>query len=167
MRTQLTLFVEENKSEAIERIREKFNPEQYALIKSHVTICREHELEQIEKIISGLIKLRHSPITINFGKVIRFSNGAGVLLPAAGDNKEYHSLRQIILQPVIQNIQEASPHITLMHPGNSFCTNNLYQELENIRFPVRLQFRKISLIEQEAGKKWQIVREFELTNTGK
>ena len=40
-RIQLTLFIEENEAETIEQIRKEFNPEQYELIKAHVTLCRE------------------------------------------------------------------------------------------------------------------------------
>ncbi len=161
-RIQLTLFAEENESVIIEVIRKKFNPEQYAIIKCHVTLCREDELEQIDKIISGLKKLQHNSIAIDFGKAIRFSNGKGVLLSAVGENSQYHSLREIILQTVIQNIRKAEPHITLMHPKNSSCTNHIYEEINKVQFPDKLHFKKISLIEQEIGKKWNIVKEFEL-----
>jgi hypothetical protein len=43
-RIQLTLFVGEPESVAIEHIRKMFNPLQYALIKAHVTLCRADEL---------------------------------------------------------------------------------------------------------------------------
>ncbi|MEO8769896.1 MAG: 2'-5' RNA ligase family protein [Ferruginibacter sp.] len=161
-RIQLTLFADVNESAAIEDIRKQFNPEQYALIKCHVTLCKEDELEHIEKIIEGLKKLKHNSIVIDFGEATRFSNGKGVLLPAIGDNKDFHSLRAIILQPVIQNIKNASPHITLMHPRNSSCTNELYEEIEKIQLPNKLQFKKISLIEQNLGGKWNTLQEFGL-----
>ena len=40
-RKQLTLFVKDVQAKAIEAIRRQYNPEQYALIKAHVTLCRE------------------------------------------------------------------------------------------------------------------------------
>lgn len=39
-RLQLTLFVPPQQAASIEAIRQTVNPLQYALIKSHVTLCR-------------------------------------------------------------------------------------------------------------------------------
>ena len=46
-RKQLTLFLEASEAESIERIRKEFNPKQFALIKSHITLCREDEIEAV------------------------------------------------------------------------------------------------------------------------
>lgn len=56
-RIQLTLFIDEDESAPIEKIRKEFNPGQYALIKSHVILCREDELEQIENVLLNLERL--------------------------------------------------------------------------------------------------------------
>ena len=37
-RKQLTLFLDEDKAQSIESIRQRFNPKQYKLIKSHITL---------------------------------------------------------------------------------------------------------------------------------
>jgi hypothetical protein len=74
-RIQLTLFVDKKASGAIEKIRQTFNPLQYELIKSHVTLCREDELASLEKVITNLEKLNHDTITIHFGKAVRFADG--------------------------------------------------------------------------------------------
>ncbi|MBL0007415.1 MAG: hypothetical protein IPP25_09600 [Saprospiraceae bacterium] len=50
-RIQLTLFIDEKQSAAIERIRQKFNPQQYGLIKAHVTLCREDEIESFDNVL--------------------------------------------------------------------------------------------------------------------
>lgn len=84
-RIQLTLFIDETESKEIEQIRQEFNPEQYQLIKSHITLCREDEIEQIEKVILNLKRLKFNCLTIAFGKVVRFSNEKGVLIPAIGN----------------------------------------------------------------------------------
>jgi hypothetical protein len=47
-----------------------------------------------------------------------------------------------------------------MHPRNSICTDKLFAEMQKIKFPVKLKFKKISLIEQKDGGQWNIVREF-------
>jgi hypothetical protein len=70
-RIQLTLFADEQEAEAIENIRRKFNPAQYALIKSHVTLCREDELESIETVMQTLARLNHPCISIDFAPVKR------------------------------------------------------------------------------------------------
>lgn len=161
-RIQLTLFIDENVSESIEKIRQEFNPEQYELIKSHVTLCREDELEQIEKVRQNLAKLNEGYITIDFGTVVRFSDGKGVLLPAAGNNESFQKLREKVLYGVIEKPRIHEPHITLMHPRNATCTDEIYEQIEQCTFPDKIQFRKVALIEQEPGMKWEILEEFQL-----
>jgi len=161
-RVQLTLFIDENESEAIEKIRKEFNPQQYALIKSHVTLCRDDELEQIEQVLLNLENLNADCITINFGNAVRFSNGKGVLLPAIGNNETFQKLRATVLHSVIEKPGIHEPHITLMHPGNSTCTDAIFQQIANCNLPSKMQFRNIALIEQEQGMQWNIVKQFEL-----
>jgi 2'-5' RNA ligase superfamily len=163
-RIQLTLFVSENDSLQIEKIRQQFNPVQYVLIKSHVTLCREEELEQLDKVIANLEKLEHEAITIEFGNAVRFANGAGVLLPAIGSRESFYKLRQHILQGIIDKPGIPDPHITLMHPRNSLCTDDIFEQVKNCNPPAKLTFTTISLIEQEPGMKWQVVRTFDLKN---
>ena len=161
-RLQLTLFIDKDKSELIEKIRKEFNPEQYELIKSHVTLCRDDELESIEKVTQNLMKLNHEYITFEPGPIVRFSNGKGVLIPSKADNEQFQRLREFILRGVIINRANAEPHITLMHPRNSTCTDGIFQQIEKIKLPNKLTFRKISLIEQEEKNKWHILKEYEL-----
>jgi 2'-5' RNA ligase superfamily len=161
-RIQLTLFVSEKDSLQIEKIRQQFNPAQYALIKSHVTLCREEELEQLERVIDNLEKLEHEAITIEFGSAVRFANGAGVLLPAIGKHDEYHQLRKKILCGITDKPGTPEPHITLMHPRNSLCTAEVFEQIKGRTLPAKLTFSTISLIEQEPGMKWQVLREFML-----
>lgn len=163
-RRQLTLFIPAPASDPIEKIRREFNPAQYALIKSHVTLCREDELEQPEKVILNLTRLRHGRITIDFGAPVRFSGGKGVLLPAIGTHESFQQLRERILQGIIEKPRTYEPHITLMHPRNAACTDELFEQIERCVFPDKIEFRKISLIEQETGKKWNVLEEFELIN---
>jgi cellobiose-specific phosphotransferase system component IIA len=163
-RIQLTLFVSEKNSGQIEKIRQKFNPAQYALIKSHVTLCREEKLEQLDRVIDNLEKLEYEAITIHFGGAIRFANGTGVLLPAIGNRDEYHTLREKILQGISNNQDIPEPHITLMHPRNSLCTDEIFEQIKNYNLPTRLTFSTISLIEQEPRMEWQVLRQFKLRN---
>jgi 2'-5' RNA ligase superfamily len=161
-RIQLTLFVSENDSRQIETIRQQFNPVQHMLIKSHVTLCREEELDHLEKVIENLEKLEHEAVTIDFGDAVRFADGAGVLLPAVGNSDPYHTLREKILRGIIDKPGTPEPHITIMHPRNSLCTDGIFEQIKNYSLPAKLNFSSISLIEQEPGKRWQILRAFKL-----
>jgi 2'-5' RNA ligase len=164
-RKQLTLFIPENAVETIESVRKEYNPLQYELIKSHVTICREDELEQIEKVILNLKNLNQRSIDIHFGNITRFDNRKGLMLSGMGNNEQFQNLRKVILAGIIDAPRKQEPHITLMHPRNCTCTDEIFTKLENEPFPSKIIFKKISLIEQEEGNEWKILKEFELKST--
>lgn len=161
-RTQLSLFIAPKWAETIESIREKYNPLQYALIKSHVTLCREDELTPLEQVLENLKNLNAEALSIDFGPVIRFSEGAGVMIPAIGPYDRFQQLRIKVLHGIIKNPRAQEPHITLMHPRNSTCTDEIFKIIGQVEFPAQIRFKKISLIEQEIGKEWRVLREFEL-----
>lgn len=161
-RKQLTLFIEES-NENIEKIRAEFNPKQYNLIACHITLCREDEIQLIEKIIERIktIKLKKS-IRIELKGVERFADGKGVFLPATDKNIEFRKLREIILGTKM--IKEHLPHVTLMHPRNSTCNKKIFAEIKSQELPTELFFHKISLIEQKNGEKWNLVNEYNIMN---
>ena len=160
IRRQLTLFINEQNT-TIEKIRCAFNPIQYNLIPAHVTLCREDEIEPIEGTIARIqaIALEES-ILINFGAVKRFANKKGVYISSAGNNMAFQQLRKLVLGQAALEKQQI-PHITLMHPRNSTCTNQIFEKIKNYKLPAQLEFGKISLIEQENGDKWKLLQEFE------
>lgn len=161
-RRQLTLFVDDRQSAAIESIRQKFNPQQYRLIKAHVTLCREDEIESIESVLYNLINLVLPKISIRFGRATRFSDGHGVLLPAIENLHSFRTLRKLILQGIIEAPRIHEPHITLMHPRNSTCTDDIFQQITQIILPATILFDKVSLIEQVEQGPWKTIQEFEL-----
>ncbi|NCU02960.1 MAG: 2'-5' RNA ligase family protein [Chitinophagaceae bacterium] len=163
-RQQLTLFVNRNKAQEIERVRRQFNPMQQQLIDSHVTLCREDEIENIHSVLHNLQQLDMPKIAISFGPVTRFENGTGVLLPALGNNEPFHLLRSKVLAGLSTAIRMPAPHITLMHPRNSTCTDELFSIIQTISMPTYLIFDTISLIEQINGGKWQILKNYQLNN---
>ena len=165
-RRQLTLFVEPAEAEAIEQIRRRFNPVQHALIAAHVTLCREDELEPLEQLLANLAELSFSPITIDFGPVIRFSEGCGVMLPAVGANTAFHQLRRQILRGLTDNPRNAEAHITLMHPRNAVCTDEIFAQIQTSQLPRRLVFSTVSLIEQELHQPWQILSQHAMRPPG-
>ncbi len=161
IRRQLTLFVNEPNGD-IEKIRAEFNPKQYHLIPAHVTLCREDEIEPIEKVIERIKSIvLENPIRIEFGNMERFANGRGVYISSFGDNKEFMELRKLVLGQT-ELKKEQIPHITLMHPRNSTCTNEIFEKIQNYNIPTELEFRKISLIEQKNSEKWKVLLEFEI-----
>lgn len=154
-RSQLTLFVPE--ASAIEAIRRQYNPVQHSLIEAHVTLCREDELLDIEKVLQNLEQLDFPFITIRFGKPERFDDGNGLLLPAPEENTLFQVLRKAVLKGVIEQPRNHHPHITLMHPRNSICTDELFLEISKQELPDSIQFDSISLIEQVDGGKWKLI----------
>lgn len=162
IRRQLTLFVNKKDAGEIESIRMKFNPAQRQLIDSHVTLCREDEIAHIDKLSAALQDLHTPAITIQFGPATRFDNNKGVLLPASGDNEPFHELRTKILAPFNMPVRRHEPHITLMHPRNSNCTDEIFEEIKAVELPASLKFDTVSLIEQVDGGHWKIISRFNL-----
>jgi len=161
-RIQLTLFVDTNLSKEIEAIRQSYNPAQYQLIKSHVTLCRENELTSLDMVIRNLEQLNYPIITIQFEPVKTFSNDEGVLLPASKNNHTFDELRKIVLLGTTNVNHEQEPHITLMHPRNSKCTEQIFNEIKKATLPKSIEFNTISLIEQENGGAWKVLKEYPL-----
>ncbi|HNM28108.1 MAG TPA: 2'-5' RNA ligase family protein, partial [Saprospiraceae bacterium] len=112
-RVQLTLFVDPQNAVALERIRQTWNPAQFALIKAHVTLCREDELTPLERVIDNLNHLRERPVRVQFGPPTRFSEGKGLLLPAIGANEAFQALRVRVLKGVVEAPRRHEAHITL------------------------------------------------------
>jgi hypothetical protein len=163
IRRQLTLFLQQNSSEIVEKIRQKFNPKQFELIKAHVTLCREDEIQNLDQILINLASLKEKQITIRFEKLARFDNGKGAYLES-DDTQQYDKLRQQILKTIIDVPKKQILHITLMHPRNSACNDKIFEEISNEKFPLYFTFNKISLIEQENGGKWKLLKNFSLIN---
>jgi hypothetical protein len=159
-RTQLTLFVPE--PGAIENIRRQYNPLQHVLIAAHVTLCREDELTNMELVYRNLDQLDFPAFTLQFGQPVRFERGKGLLLPARGNDSAFHNLRKAVLRGIIDNPREQEAHITLMHPRNSECTDELFEEIRKTGLPAEILFDRISLIEQVDGGSWNAVKEIVL-----
>ncbi|RYY00847.1 MAG: 2'-5' RNA ligase family protein [Gammaproteobacteria bacterium] len=162
IRQQLTLFVDKKDASEIESVRKKFNPRQQQLIDSHVTLCREDEITSINKVLDTLQNIDTSAIIIQFGQATRFDNNKGVLLPASGDNEQFHQLRKKIFTALNIPERRHEPHITLMHPRNSNCSDESFEEIKSVSFPTSLKFDTVSLIEQIDGGQWRIIKRFNL-----
>ncbi|MEP7267907.1 MAG: 2'-5' RNA ligase family protein [Saprospiraceae bacterium] len=163
IRTQLTLFVNKNDSSEIEKVRQKYNPIQYGLIDSHVTLCRENEIENLPQVIRNLLNLNIANISIEFWQVRRFHFDQGVLLPSLGQNHDFQMLRTLVLKNIIDNPSSMEAHITLMHPRNSECNEEIFREIRKNTFPESILFQTIALIQQENGGVWKSVESFQIS----
>jgi 2'-5' RNA ligase len=162
IRRQLTLFVQDA-SGVIESIRKQFNPLQSLLISAHVTLCREDEIEHADKVFQNLKSLKLDfPLKIRFDPVERFDAHKGVWLPGSKDNKQFHELRKFTLEGVINAPRQHRPHLTLMHPRNSTCTDTIFDQIRLHTLPTELSFDEISLIEQRNGGQWTITDVFRI-----
>ncbi len=158
-RRQLSLFLNDN-NETIESIRAKYNPVQYGLIAAHVTLCREDEIEALEQIIENIKAIElDEPICIQFDSVERFAEGKGVFIPAKGENKSFVELRKVVLG-LSELSKEQHPHITLIHPRNETCTDEIFAHIQTYDLPTEFHFDTISLIEQIDGGKWEVIEIF-------
>jgi hypothetical protein len=133
---------------------------QQQLIASHVTLCREDELAPLDIILTHLQQLRFAPITVQFGAVKRFDDGKGVMLPALGENAAFHQLRAAVLQPINTTPRLHEPHLTLMHPRNATCTDDIFEVIQAAQLPQLLTFKSITLIQQCSSGKWQSLQHF-------
>ena len=165
-RKQLTLFLEETEATPIEAIRQQFNPIQYALIKSHITLCREDELEAWSRIQYQLQHMEKFEFELQTNGLKRFSEGKGLLIAVKDKEKKFHDLRAFLLKNGNLTPRAHKAHITLMHPRNSTCTDEKFVAIQKIGLPDRLSIKKISLIEQEIGKEWRILKEYNLKKKG-
>jgi 2'-5' RNA ligase len=161
IRRQLTLFINEPNGN-IEKVRAEFNPEQFNLISAHVTLCTQDEIEPIEKIIRQIKSITlDKPVRIEFDVVEKFAEGKGVLIPAKKKNPEFIELRKSVLG-LSELVKEQFPHVTLMHPRNSSCTDEIFEKIEKRDFPTELNFDTVSLIEQKNGGIWKVLEEFKI-----
>jgi 2'-5' RNA ligase len=161
-RRQLTLFLDDEYTTEIEKLRKRYNPVQFHLIRPHVTLCREEELEDLNHIKHNLRSLNLGRIRVNFDKLIRFSDQNGVMITAEEDNEQYHNLRRIILKGCDIPINFPEPHITLMHPRSSTCTDGIFNEIRKMNIPKSILFKEISLIQQTDGAKWETLNIFKI-----
>ncbi len=159
-RKQLTLFLAPSESARIEEIRKKFNPLQYALIKSHITLCREDEIQDLERIARVLDQMDLKEFELKSDGLRRFSDGKGLYISVNDTDSKFSNLRKLVLDHGNISPRPHDAHITLMHPRNSTCDDEKFEIIKNIKLPERFAIRSISLIQQEIGQKWETLAEY-------
>ncbi|MEO1050986.1 MAG: 2'-5' RNA ligase family protein [Bacteroidota bacterium] len=163
IRQQLTLFVPESQSAEIEKVRKQFNPIQYGLIAAHVTLCREDEIVDLDVVMDNINRIETKELSVSLGQATRFSEGKGVTLDGHGSNVAFHALRKEVLKGIIGQPRQHQPHITLMHPRNATCTDQMFEEIRQFKLPEVITFDKISLIEQRDWGKWTTLKAFAIS----
>jgi hypothetical protein len=156
IRRQLTLFVPPQQSERLEQVRKQFDPIQSQIIQSHITLCREDEIIDLDKVIANLRNLPPFDLQLHLDKLTRFEDSKGVYLPIL-NHEDYHNLRKKVLHGIIDSPRIQHPHLTLMHPRNAVCTDEIFDLLSKIAFPTLLHFNEIHLIVQVDGGAWETV----------
>ena len=156
IRRQLTLFVSPQQSERLEQVRKQNDPIQSQIIQSHITLCREDEIIDLDKAISNLRNLPPFDLQLHLGKLTIFEDGKGVYLPIL-NHEDFHNLRKKVLLGIIDSPRIQHPHLTLMHPRNAVCTDEIFDLLSKIAFPTLLYFNEIHLIVQVDGGAWETI----------
>ena len=159
IRRQATLYLPTPSSTAVESIRSRFNRAQFDMIRAHVTLCREDEVCNWDDLASRLITMDTIEVALEFGMPVRDKDL--VYLPATGSSESFDKLRYSLLSAQGTLPRKHNPHITLVHPRNGTCTDNIFDEIASRCRPFSSTFRRVSLIEQVDGGRWQDLKTFE------
>lgn len=134
-------------------MRHRYNPIQARLIPAHVTLCREDEVTDWAAFQANLEALRPFELTLTFGPPIRDRDF--VFLPVCGGLDDFQAFRRKLLP---QEPRNHTPHVTLIHPRNGSCTDEIFEELTaSLGSPFQCTFREVMLIEQEDGGVWRLI----------
>lgn len=149
-RRQASMYITD--SLCIESMRSCFNPAQARLIPAHVTLCREDEVADWDVLRARLESLRPFEITLGFDAPVR--NDHFVFLPVREGFESFHEFRRSLLTP---EPRIHHPHLTIIHPRNGTCSDEIFAEITRNIPPFRYTFREVMLIEQEGEGVWDLV----------
>jgi hypothetical protein len=110
----------------------------------------------LDYVLKQLSNVQFPVFEVFSAKPKRFYEGKGVFIPVIDPKDHLGKLRKLILP----NSKMIEPHITIMHPRNSTCTDEIFQEILRHPIPTNVTLTSISLIEQEIGKKWNVLQSF-------
>lgn len=153
-RRQATLYLPPPHAVAIDRLRSAYNPAQHALIRAHVTLCREDEVEDWDDVASRLRACPSITVPLAFGAPVR--DGDLVYLPAIGSTSSFDQLRATLLSRPGTVVRKHDPHITLIHPRNGSCSDEVFAALVGSCAPFTVTFREVTLITQLDGGVWTL-----------
>jgi hypothetical protein len=152
-RRQATLYLPEPHAAAVEQLRSTHNPAQHALIRAHVTLCREDEVHDWTELASRLKTIGPIAISLVFGSPVR--DGNLVYLPVTSLTSSFDRLRTSLLARSGTSVRKHEPHITLIHPRNGSCSDATFAQIMSHSIPFEATFRAVTLISQEGGGPWR------------
>ncbi len=88
---------------------------------------------------------------MKFGAPIRHENS--VLLPLVQGRTAYAALRRMLLLDGDTEPRPMDAHVTIIHPRNGLCTDEIFAQIERRLQPFTWTFRQISLIEQRERRR--------------
>ena len=136
----------------IEPFRFRYNPAQAQLIPSHVTLCREDEVSDWDAFRAKLETLSPFEITLGFGSPLRDNDF--FYLPITEGAEDFHDFRCNLLS---KDARKQMPHITIIHPRNGKCTDQIFSDISTTILPFQYTFREVMLIEQEGEGRWNTI----------
>ena len=136
----------------IESLRQRYNPEQAMLIPPHVTLCREDEVVDWGLFRERLATHGRLELTLKFGVPRREEDF--VFLPITAGTEAFHQLRRTLLR---NEPRHSTPHLTIIHPRNGRCTDEIFADILSCLSPFQYTFREVSLIEQVDGGVWNLL----------
>lgn len=158
IRRQATLFFN-NAPPALTHSRHRYNPVQADLIPAHVTLCREDEVVDWLAFKQRVASLTRVELELKFGRPIR--NGNSVLLPAIEGMEAFVSLRRNLLSDGTSEPRPMNAHVTIIHPRNGTCTDEIFEEILQLLQPFQWTFNEIAVIEQQNGGPWQVLSRYQ------
>ncbi|MDX1930756.1 MAG: hypothetical protein SFV81_29805, partial [Pirellulaceae bacterium] len=135
-RRQASLFLRDQFQ--IESLRHRYNPIQARLIPAHVTLCREDEVEDWDAFRTRLEALCPFEIVLGFGAPVRENNF--VFLPVLEGVDEFHDFRCAVLT---KDARKHVPHVTIVHPRNGICTDQIFAEIATSVSSFKYTFREV------------------------
>jgi hypothetical protein len=141
---------------AVDRIRERLDPKQHALIPAHVTLCRDDELVPWDAIRQRLDGLAPVALAMRFGEPQALADG-GILLRATHGMEAYRMLRRAVLGGTAR---EHGAHITLLHPRNAPSTEPDWTTIAQGVCGLAVVFRTVSFVEQQGDEPWRVRRDY-------
>lgn len=156
MRRQLTLFLPPDQRAVVDSIRQRLDPQQHAIIRAHVTLCRDAELTPWQVVSQRLASLGEFSITMQFGKPQILSDGCVLLRPTQGA-EQYQDLRQSILGP---SADIHGAHVTLLHPRNAAGVIYSLTGIASALAGLKATFRTLALVEQYGSGSWLVQHDY-------
>lgn len=96
----------------VDLVRRKLDPQQHAIIRAHVTLCRDEELTLRKSVSERLAGLGDISLTMQFGDPELLADGC-ILMLTTDEVDQHHQMRQSILGT---SVRDHGTPITMLYP---------------------------------------------------